>query len=111
MKVLEASIEDNPRNYTRFAIIAAHEEGTRRVTKSSIIFSTGNKPGALFSVMKVFSDQDINMVKLESRPMLGKPWEYMFYADIEADVAHPDMAGVMELLQEKAENLRVLGRY
>ncbi|MCK5837381.1 MAG: 3-deoxy-7-phosphoheptulonate synthase, partial [Desulfobacula sp.] len=80
MAILEESIEDNPRNYTRFAIIAKEVKGHKKVDKTSIIFSTGNKPGALFEVMKVFSEYQINLVKLESRPMLGKPWEYMFYA-------------------------------
>jgi len=111
MNILEASIEDNPRNYTRFAIIAAKEKGTRKASKTCIIFSTGNKPGALFEVMKIFSEKKINMVKLESRPMLGKPWEYMFYADIEADIEHESMASVLAQLKEKSENLRILGRY
>lgn len=111
MNTLEESIEDNPRNYTRFAIIAKESKGHKKVNKTSLIFSTGNKPGALFEVMKVFSDYQINLVKLESRPMLGKPWEYMFYTDIEADIEHTDLVPVMEKLQEKSENLRILGRY
>jgi len=111
MNILEASIEDNPRNYTRFAIIAKEAKGHKKVNKTSIIFSTGHKPGSLFEVMKVFSEYQINLVKLESRPMLGKPWEYMFYVDIEADIEHPDLSPVMEKLQERSENLRILGRY
>jgi len=111
MTILEESIEDNPRNYTRFAVIAKEKIGHKKVGKTSIIFSTGNKPGALFEVMKVFSEYEINLVKLESRPMLGKPWEYMFYADLEADLGHPDLAPVMDRLKEKSENLRILGRY
>ncbi|MCK5163417.1 MAG: prephenate dehydratase, partial [Desulfobacula sp.] len=111
MNIIEESIEDNPRNYTRFAIIAKEIKGHKNVNKTSIIFSTGNKPGALFEVMKVFSEYQINLVKLESRPMLGKPWEYMFYADLEADIENPKLAPVMEKLQEKSENLRILGRY
>lgn len=111
MNILEESIEDNPRNYTRFAIIAKEKTGHKKVTKTSIIFSTGNKPGALFEVMKVFSEYEINLVKLESRPMLGKPWEYMFYADLEADMEDPDSGPVMDRLKEKSENLRILGRY
>ncbi|MCD4677167.1 MAG: ACT domain-containing protein, partial [Desulfobacula sp.] len=111
MNIMEESIEDNPRNYTRFAIIAKEIKGHKNVNKTSIIFSTGNKPGALFEVMKVFSEYQINLVKLESRPMLGKPWEYMFYADLEADIENPKLAPVMEKLQEKSENLRILGRY
>ncbi len=111
MNILEESIEDNPRNYTRFAIIAKEIKGYKKVSKTSIIFSTGNKPGALFEVMKVFSEYQINLVKLESRPMLGKPWEYMFYVDIEADIELAEFAPVMKKLQEKSENLRILGRY
>ncbi len=111
MNILEQSIEDNPRNYTRFAIIAKEVKGHKKVNKTSIIFSTGNKPGALFEVMKIFSEYQINLVKLESRPMLGKPWEYMFYVDLEADIESPELAGVMKKLQEKSENLRILGRY
>jgi 3-deoxy-7-phosphoheptulonate synthase len=111
MNIIEESIEDNPRNYTRFAIIAKSYKGTKKVNKTSIIFSTGNKPGSLFAVMKIFSEHQINLVKLESRPMLGKPWEYMFYADLEADIQHESMTEVMNALQEKSENLRVLGRY
>ncbi|MCD4722105.1 MAG: 3-deoxy-7-phosphoheptulonate synthase [Desulfobacula sp.] len=111
MNIIEKSIEDNPRNYTRFAIIAKEIKGHKKANKTSIIFSTGNKPGALFEVMKVFSEYQINLVKLESRPMLGKPWEYMFYVDIEADIELSEFAPVMEKLQEKSENLRILGRY
>ena len=111
MTIMEESIEDTPRNYTRFAIIAKAVKGVHKVNKTSLIFSTGNKPGALFEVMKIFSEYNINLVKLESRPMLGKPWEYMFYADIEADLETQPLAAVMGQLQEKSENLRILGRY
>ncbi|MCP4719831.1 MAG: 3-deoxy-7-phosphoheptulonate synthase [Desulfobacteraceae bacterium] len=111
MKVMEDSIEDNPRNFTRFAIIAKDYKGNKKKGKSSIIFSTGNKPGALFEVMKVFSQAHINLVKLESRPILGKPWEYMFYADLEADVLSDALAPMMAELREKSEILRILGRY
>ncbi|MCF8093404.1 MAG: 3-deoxy-7-phosphoheptulonate synthase [Desulfotignum sp.] len=111
MEILDESIEDNPRNFTRFAVIAKAFKGKKKVTKTSIIFSTGNKPGALFEVMKVFSDFGINLVKLESRPILGKPWEYMFYADLEVDVEKKDLAPMRARLKETTETFRVLGRY
>jgi 3-deoxy-7-phosphoheptulonate synthase len=111
MKILEESIEDNPRNYTRFAIIATEANDDKTVNKTSIIFSTGNKPGALFEIMKIFSESQINLVKLESRPMPGKPWEYMFYTDIEADLEKEALLPVMKAIKEKAENFRILGRY
>ncbi|MCP4024635.1 MAG: 3-deoxy-7-phosphoheptulonate synthase [Desulfobacteraceae bacterium] len=111
MKILEESIEDNPRNYTRFAIISKGYKEKADVGKTSVIFSVGNEPGSLFEVMKIFSEYKINLVKLESRPMPGKPWEYMFYADLEADIEKADYAPVMEKLKEKSEYLRILGRY
>ena len=111
LMVAAESIEDNPRNYTRFAIVAKEDKGGRKISKTAIIFSTGHKPGSLFSVMKIFSEAKINLVKLESRPVVGKPWEYMFYADLEADLLDGALAQVMAELEEKSEGLRVLGRY
>ncbi|WDP92844.1 MAG: 3-deoxy-7-phosphoheptulonate synthase [Desulfobacter sp.] len=111
MAVLAETIEDNPRNYTRFAVIAREYKGTKKVNKTSIIFSTGNSPGALFSVMEIFSRYKINLVKLESRPVPGKPWEYMFYADLEADILKAELVPMMAALEEKSEYLRILGRY
>ncbi len=111
MQILEESIEDNPRNFTRFVVIAREDKGDKKVSKSSIIFTTGNKPGALFEIMKIFSEHEINLVKLESRPIHGKPWEYMFYTDLEADIESPELSGMLERLKSKAETFRIIGRY
>ncbi|MFO7752961.1 MAG: 3-deoxy-7-phosphoheptulonate synthase [Desulfobacteraceae bacterium] len=111
MDVLEEGIEDNPRNFTRFFIIGKQILGSVKKSKSSIVFSTGNKPGALFSVMKVFSDNGINLVKLESRPIHGKPWEYMFYADLETDVTSEAFSGIKAELEEKTDYIKILGAY
>ncbi|HAY38298.1 MAG TPA: phospho-2-dehydro-3-deoxyheptonate aldolase, partial [Desulfobacteraceae bacterium] len=111
MAVIEEGIETNPRNFTRFVIIGAHplDKGPRR--KSSLIFSTGNQPGALYEVLKIFAENSINMVKLESRPIHGKPWEYMFYVDIETDSESETFRPVLELLNEKTDYLKILGSY
>jgi 3-deoxy-7-phosphoheptulonate synthase len=111
MEVMEEGIETDPRNYTRFAIV-----GTKRIEKnpprkSSIIYSTGNQPGALFEVLKVFADNNINLVKLESRPIQGKPWEYMFYVDLEADVGCETFKPILDALKEKTEYFKILGSY
>ncbi|MCG8552533.1 MAG: N-acetylneuraminate synthase family protein, partial [Desulfobacterales bacterium] len=111
MAVAHESIEDNPMNFTRFAVIAREFKGHKKADKTSIIFSTGNRPGALLEVMQVFSDHHINLVKLESRPVAGKPWEYLFYADLEADLDDTCADPVLNALSEKVETLRVLGRY
>ena len=111
MVVMEEGIETNPRNYTRFVVIGTQqlENGPRH--KSSLIYSTGNRPGALFETLKVFSEQGINLVKLESRPIHGKPWEYMFYVDVEADVESDSFKPVLRRLEENTDYLRILGSY
>ena len=111
LSVLKEGIETNARNYTRFAVIAASavKNGPRK--KSSIVYSTSNKPGALFDTLQIFAENGINLVKLESRPIHGKPWEYMFYVDLEVDVESEPMQEVMEKLLEKTEYFRVLGSY
>jgi 3-deoxy-7-phosphoheptulonate synthase len=111
LNVLKEGIETNPRNYTRFAVIAAGVVNNGPRKKSSLVYSTSNKPGALFDTLKIFAENGINLVKLESRPIHGKPWEYMFYVDIEADLESEKLAGVLEQLSEKTEYLRVLGSY
>jgi prephenate dehydratase len=61
--------------------------------------------------LKIFSENGINLVKLESRPIHGKPWEYMFYVDLEADVESDELQGVMEKISENTEFLKILGCY
>ncbi|MFW6297303.1 MAG: 3-deoxy-7-phosphoheptulonate synthase [Desulfosalsimonas sp.] len=111
MAVLEEGIETNPRNYTRFVIIARQRLANGKKQKSSLIFSAGNRPGSLFEALKVFANNGINLVKLESRPIHGKPWEYMFYVDLEADIEDPSLAPVLEQLSQKTDYLKVLGSY
>ena len=111
MAVIEEGIETNPRNYTRFVVIGSDpfEKGPKR--KSSLIFSTGNQPGALYEVLKIYSENSINLVKLESRPIHGKPWEYMFYVDLEADVESEAFKPILEMLKAKTDYLKILGSY
>jgi 3-deoxy-7-phosphoheptulonate synthase len=111
MEVIEEGIETNPRNYTRFVVISIDqlEKGPRR--KSSLIFSTGNQPGSLYDVLKIYADNGINLVKLESRPIHDKPWEYMFYVDLEADVESEAFKPILDLIDDKTDYLKVLGSY
>ena len=111
MEVIQEGVETNPRNYTRFVVIGTSqiENGPHR--KSSLIYSTGNQPGALYDTLKVFSENGINLVKLESRPIPGKPWEYMFYVDLEADIESPLFKSVLDELEKRTDYLRVIGSY
>jgi 3-deoxy-7-phosphoheptulonate synthase len=111
MELIEEGIETNPRNYTRFVVIGNQplDNGPRR--KSSIVYSAGHRPGALYEILKVFAEKDINLVKLESRPIPGKPWEYMFYLDLEADVEADSFKPILDAIKEKTDYLRILGSY
>jgi len=111
MEILEEGIETNPRNFTRFVVIAGQPLDKAARTRSSLVYCAHNQPGALFATLQIFAENDINLVKLESRPIHGKPWEYMFYVDIEADVEAPVFAPVLEKLEASTDFLRVLGSY
>lgn len=111
MEVLQESIEANPRNFTRFVVISTEADHKRPKKKSSLVYSTGNKPGALYETLKIFTENKVNLVKLESRPIHGKPWEYMFYTDIEADVDADGFKPVLDRIKEKTDFLKVLGSY
>ncbi|SIQ57746.1 3-deoxy-D-arabinoheptulosonate-7-phosphate synthase [Alkalispirochaeta americana] len=113
MKVLRQGIESNPRNYTRFAILVREDqaEAVAGANMATIVFSTPDKPGALYQCMKILAQRKLNLKKLESRPLLGQPWRYMFYADIEltGDEAHFDQA--MKELDGETHDLRLLGTF
>jgi prephenate dehydratase len=111
MEILVEGIESNPQNYSRYAIISRQPLTDERKNKTSIIFSTNHQPGALLEVLKVFSENSVNLVKLESRPIHGKPWEYMFYADLEADACEKAFKPILEAVKEKTDFLKIIGVY
>ncbi len=111
LDIIEEGIETNPMNFTRFAIIAAEPAGKKDAQKSSLVYSVGNQPGSLYETLKIFQENHINLVKLESRPILGKPWQYMFYADLEADVRSAAFAPILEELKNKTDFFKILGTY
>jgi 3-deoxy-7-phosphoheptulonate synthase len=113
MKVLKTGIETNPLNYTRFAVLSRSElEVGETPNKASIVFSTPDKPGSLFKCMKVLAVKNLNMKKLESRPIPGKPWQYMFYVDIELPEDIDIFKDALEEIRSLSEEgVRVLGMY
>ncbi len=112
MAVLKEGIETNPRNYTRFVVLARTDEAeVPDANKASLVFSTPDQPGALFAAMKVMADASLNLKKLESRPIAGRPWQYMFYVDVEIPTSREGYAAALTTLEAVVEDLRVLGTY
>lgn len=115
LTVLKEGIETNPRNYTRFYIITREEHakqllGRKKPNRAVMVFSTPDKPGALFTSLKILADHGMNMKKLESRPILGKPWEYMFFVETEIS-SNEDFYAAADQLRETCRTFRVLGTY
>jgi 3-deoxy-7-phosphoheptulonate synthase len=109
--ILAEAIEDNPQNYTRFVIIAKEARVHEKCDKTSVVFTTPNEPGALFEVLKLAAECQVNLVKLESRPIQGRPWEYMFYMDFEGNIEAPTVGRLVRSLPDCTERLKVLGCY
>ena len=115
-RILRPSIEDDRHNFTRFFLLrrdGSHPSPTGRARqwKTSLVFTTRNTPGALFRALSAFALRDISLAKIESRPLRGKPWEYLFYVDLLGRETEPRVQNALRHLNELADFLRVLGSY
>jgi prephenate dehydratase len=106
--VQRAELEDNPENYTRFLQVARSPAALGGPSKLSLTFMLPNAPGALHRALGVFATRGLNLSKIESCPLPGRPWEYVFYVDVSGDPAEQVTAALAELGGLTRE-LRVLG--
>ena len=110
--ILLAGIEDHAESFTRFWLIRRRSSIPVAIqpTKLSLVFSLENRPGALLEALGVFATRQLNLTKIESRPITGRPWEYMFYADVTLP-ANADADTVLGALKEICPLVKELGRY
>ena len=118
-RILRKSIEDDRLNFTRFFLLRRPKDyrlppragSAEAQWKTSLVFSVRDVPGSLFRALATFALRDVSLIKIESRPLRGKPWEYLFYVDFVGRVDSPPAAHALDHLREMADDLRVLGCY
>jgi prephenate dehydratase len=111
-QILRENLEDDPENYTRFVLLAPARESVPEITdKISLVFRLAHVPGALFYALEPFARRKINLMKVESRPVRGLPWQYRFYLDLQASANDLEVQAALGELEKLAVDVRILGSY
>jgi len=111
LAILDRSIEDFPFNYTRFFVLALEDSPRAQRSKTSLVFTTPHRPGALYECLGEFARRGINLAKIESRPRLNRPWQYIFYLDFEGHCQDPDCEAAIVGLLRRSSFIKLLGSY
>jgi chorismate mutase/prephenate dehydratase len=111
MEVLDAAINNNAHNYTRFLILSNDLKLREENNKTSFMSIIDHEPGSLYKMMSCFADYGINMMKIESRPIANRPWEYAFYIDFEGNMAEERIKSALEHIKRYSREFKVLGNY
>jgi prephenate dehydratase len=109
--ILREHLEDNPENYTRFWLLSPSAVTEKNADKLSLFFQLDHRPGALLHALEPFGRRGINLLKIESRPVHGSPWQYRFYLDLQAARGNAEVEAALEELQKQVVDLRILGSY
>jgi prephenate dehydratase len=113
LKVIAEEIETNPQNYTRFVILQKDKSVTPESNKTSMVLSlpSDNKPGALYRAMQILASNNLNMTMLQSRPLIGKAWHYLFYTDVLASSDSNELTKAVNELEKQGCSVSLLGSY
>lgn len=109
MPILTPDIEDNKANFTRFLVLSPVEKVVKNADKTSLVLTTDHTPGSVARILSIFADNDINLARLQSRPIIGQPWKYRFYLDVEA--AGEKLDRIIDIIRLDGASVTVLGSY
>lgn len=109
MEIIEQNVEDNPANFTRFLVLKPNGTPPSDANRTSLVLTTNHTPGALAKVLAIFASRNINLSKLQSRPIVGKPWNYRFYLVL--DIAGPELHQTLSEIKPLTSSITVLGEY
>jgi prephenate dehydratase len=111
LEELDYGIEDSPHNYTRFFMLSLEDPPRAQRNKTSLVFASRHQPGALYECMGEFAKRSINLTKLESRPRLNRPWQYIFFLDFEGHCQDPACEAALMGLLRRSSFVKLLGSY
>lgn len=114
LEILARRIEDQQGNWTRFVIISARQKENKAqpgADKTSLLFTVADRPGTLAEILDLFAKNEVNLRKLESRPLTGQPWRYVFFCDVESDLSNPKHEKLLQKMAEVCNSFRILGCY
>ena len=110
-QILREHLEDHPENYTRFLLLATSAETAEDANKLSLVLFLAHKPGSLCSALGAFASRNLNLLKIESRPIPGTPWSYCFYLDLQASLNDADTRAALAEVERFTDSVKVLGCY
>ncbi|MBU3161194.1 prephenate dehydratase [Clostridium frigoris] len=111
LEILQKNVNSNATNMTRFVVIGKEMESNNKSNKISLVLSTTHTAGSLYHVLKHFAENNINLMKIESRPIKEKPWEYFFYIDFQGNINEDKILHAIDLIKNNSRYFKILGNY